>query len=86
MKKTINGIEVTDDTFKLVTVEEFDNTLNLILNEEHGLYSGFMEFERLDDIDFIPSYMTDDITDGKRIAMLSLDQIETKEFKKTLDE
>lgn len=73
MKKIINGIEVTDDTFELVTAEEFDNTLNLILKEEHELYSGFVEFERFDDIDFVPSYMTDDITDGKRVAMLSIE-------------
>ena len=73
MKKIINGIEVTDDTFELVTVEEFDNTLSSIVKEEHHLYSGFMEFERFDDIDFIPSYMTDDITDGKRVAMLSIE-------------
>lgn len=73
MKKIINGIEVTDDTFELVTAKEFDDTLNLILKEKHELYSGFMEFEKFDDIDFIPSYMTDDITDGKRVAMLSIE-------------
>ena len=73
MKKIINGIEITDDTFELVTVEEFDNIINLILKEEHDLYNSFMEFETFDDIDFIPSYFTDDITDGKRVAMLSIE-------------
>lgn len=34
-----------------------------VTKEEHELYNGFMEFERVENIDFIPSYMTDDITE-----------------------
>ena len=70
-KKKINGIEITDETFKLVTEKEFNEILDSISKEEHELYTGYMEFQSWDDIDFVPSYFTDDVTDGKRYAMLS---------------
>lgn len=70
-KKKINGIEITDETFKLVTEKEFNEILDSISKEEHELYTGYMEFQSWEDIDFIASYFTDDITDGKRFAMLS---------------
>lgn len=73
LKKIINGIEITDETFSLVTAEEFDKTLDLISNEKHNEYSGYVEVNSFDEIDFVPSCFTDDITDGKRYAMLSFD-------------
>ena len=78
--KIINGIQVTDETFNLIPTKEFNQILESIIDEKNEDYSGFMAFESWEDIDFVPSYMTDDITDGKQYAMLSLDQIETKEI------
>lgn len=71
--KMINGIEVTDETFELISEEEFDKLLESISSEKNELYSGYIEFQSWEDIDFIASYFTDDITDGKRYAMLNLD-------------
>ena len=70
-KKIINGIEVTSESFERVSRKDFDTILSSILNEENTEYTGFMEFESWDEIDFVPSYFTDDITDGTRYAMLS---------------
>lgn len=71
-KKIINGIEITDETFELVTEEEFDKTLNLISEGKHEEYTGFLEADSFEDINFVASYFTDDITDGNRYAMLSV--------------
>ena len=71
--KIINGIQVTDETFNLISTKEFNQILESIIDEENEEYSGFMAFESWDDIDFVPNYMTDDITDGQQYAMLSLD-------------
>ena len=71
--KIINGIQVTDETFNLIPTKEFNQILESIIDEKNEEYSGFMAFESWEDIDFVPSYMTDDITDGKQYAMLSLD-------------
>lgn len=52
-----------------VTEAYFDETLEMISEEEHELYFGFIEYEDLEDLEDLYSY-SDTITDGKRVAFL----------------
>ena len=54
---------------EFVTEAYYDETLEMISDEVHELYFGYIEFEYLEELEDLYSY-SDTITDGKRVAFL----------------
>ena len=54
---------------EVVTEAYYDETLEMISDEVHELYFGYIEFEYLEELEDLYSY-SDTITDGKRVAFL----------------
>lgn len=72
-KKIINGFEILENDFERVSKEYFDSKLDAILSGSDPDYTSFVEVERFDDIDFVSSDFTYNITDGQRFAFLNVD-------------
>ena len=74
LKRLYFGIDYRDKYEALgyaevVTEAYYDETLEMISEEVHELYFGYIEFEDLEDLEDLYSY-SDTITDGKRVAFL----------------
>lgn len=64
--------EADDDDFELVSKDDFDKTIQLIIDEKHDEYSGYVQTNSVDEFDFEYAF-SHNITDGKRFAMLNMD-------------
>ena len=74
LKRLYFGIDYRDKYEALgyaevVTEAYYDETLEMITDEVHEIYFGYIEFEDLEELEDLYSY-SDTITDGKRVAFL----------------